>query len=274
MSNGATNTSSQYLQIRSLSRAVRNLLSRWAFRKSLIKDAKECFRRMQQPQQHRFETHSLRSQKASSTPRRRQAFPMEPNPYIAQDQRQGDEEELHRRIARTRLDARLVQLPITRFDAEATSIGIFYPFCRTRLEAPVGVNPSVAAAPFPFAPVVAAVHADRHGRLGFAGPQRVLVPTTYFPLLKRADARERLSLFRLASTPDRRHQERHPRLLQIANHVDRVKPAIEQQKTRPNARLAYQRQQPLHDRFHLLAILDRRQCDRETLAVKHHVGAG
>jgi len=47
---------------------------------------------MQQPQQHRFEAHSLQAESPSAAARRRQMFPMEPNPHVAQKQRQGDEE--------------------------------------------------------------------------------------------------------------------------------------------------------------------------------------
>ena len=70
---------------------------------------------------------------------------MQPDPDVAQDQRHGDEEKPHHRIARAGLDAGLVQLPVARFDAEAAAVGVFDPAGCARLDAPVGVDPSLAS---------------------------------------------------------------------------------------------------------------------------------
>src|SRR5579862_2434320 len=100
---------------------------------------------MQEPQQHRFESQALQANLATAPARSRQNLPVEPYPHVAQDQCQGNEEKPHLGVACTGLDACLVQLPITRLDAETLPIGVGHPACRTRLDSPIRINPSVTS---------------------------------------------------------------------------------------------------------------------------------
>jgi len=117
-----------------------NFLSTRAFGKRLIEDSQDRFGRMQQPNQHPFETQTLRTQQSSAAARRRQFLPVEPNPHVPQYQRQGDKEKPHHWTTRTGLDPRLVQLSIARLDAEELTVPReWISFSRTPiLQRPVG----------------------------------------------------------------------------------------------------------------------------------------
>src|SRR2546430_17735028 len=124
---------------------------------------------MQQPEQQRLEPQTLQTKQASATARTRQAFPMEPNPHVAQNQCQGDEEKSHHRVARAGFDACLVQLAVTGLDAEAGAIRVFHPTGRAWLDSPVGIDPGKTSAVFPFAATVATMQPDRDGSCFIAG---------------------------------------------------------------------------------------------------------
>src|SRR5260221_10858883 len=149
---------------------------------------------MQEPQQHCFESQTLRTNPASAPARTRQDFPVQPYPHVTQNQCQGDEEKSYPGIARASLDASFVQLPITRLDAEPLSVGVGYPARRSRLDSPKCVDPRVTSLLLPRSAVVAAKHADRHGRFFLSRDQRVLTPAAAFPNLKRADSFGRLAV--------------------------------------------------------------------------------
>src|SRR5271166_4825345 len=96
---------------------------------------------MLQPQQQRLETQTLQAKQAATSPWARQALPMKPHPYIAQDQRQRHIEQPDGWVARAGGDARLMQLAKAALDAESLAISVGHPTRRIRLQAPVGINP-------------------------------------------------------------------------------------------------------------------------------------
>src|SRR5207253_249620 len=190
---------------------------------------------MDQPQQHRAQTQGMESQLAAAAARRTQQHHVQPHPNIAQDQGDADEEQSQQGIAGAGANPSLVHLSITRLDAEAQSIGLAHPSWTRRLETPVSIDERGAAT---LATVLDATlattttpghrHAHRNRGTHAGGiPPRVTVPATALVGGKDIGRAGATWMPGLAAAQHHRHEEWHPRGLQITHHADTVKTAVE-----------------------------------------------
>src|SRR5438874_1819695 len=114
---------------------------------------------------------------------------MKPNPNIAQDQCDGDEQQPADRIARAGVNQALMQLAVAGLDAEPAAIVVADPARRRRSKAPIRVDeclaaPSVLAEPTPRR---AATDADLdRGGATLRIAERMRIPTAPLPQEKAA----------------------------------------------------------------------------------------
>ena len=78
----------------------------------------------------------------------------------------------------------------------------------------------------------------------------------------------------VAAVAGHRHQERPPRLLQVADDLDAVEAAVQEQQAGPEPRLGHQVEQLLEHVLEPLGAGHRGHRQGEPLAVEHDVGGG
>lgn len=89
------------------------------------------------PFEHAFESQSFQAERHGVAAAVGQARSMNPDPHIAQQQRDGHEHQPQMRCAGTGIDTRLPQLPVAGFDTESLAIA-FADVDRTAVDAPGG----------------------------------------------------------------------------------------------------------------------------------------
>ncbi len=170
----------------------------------------------------------------------------------------------------------LVHLPITGFDPKTRTVGLTHPAMRRGIHPPEGKQPDIATL-FALAPgMVAALHGQRHGRflLAVTLGDLVFVPTTLLAIQKPTRASGRLRCRGLATTRDRRHQERCASRLQIAEDRHLIEAPVQQQVTNRKFCLGNQLPQAFDHIGQGFLVADASQGQGVALAVPDGIGGG
>jgi len=225
--------------------------------------------------QQRLQRQHLQAQPPTAATLAREDHPVQPHPDVAQPQRHRHQEQPHPRRARTRPRPRLVQLPVAGLDAEPLAVQFADPTRRRRLPAPLGVDQALAAMLAASPAPVAAVDADPYGgRAALWSCQTVLAEAAALPVGEHTGPARPLGVIGLPSPQRHRHQERSPRRLQVAQHADRVKPAVQQQQRGSHAGLAGRAQPALQHVGQVFALADVAEGHGHALAALDQVSGG
>src|SRR5882724_9907285 len=155
---------------------------------------------------------------------------MQPDPGIAQQQRDPGKQQPPQRIAGGGADASPLHLAIAGLDAESPSVGLSNPRDRTRVKSPVGIDQGATAMLSLPASVVPAADADLHGRpwsSSFSTAPGMTSPAAALLLEEPPRAGAGLALVAWRSSGRlHRHQERCASRLQVTHDFGTEKAAI------------------------------------------------
>lgn len=168
-----------------------------------------------------------------------------------------------------------MKLPIAAFDAETPAIRFPHPLIGRRPKAPIGVHQLLTAMSTPLSPVVTALDTDRDRGLALLGiGQGISTPTAPFPSEKDPCSARSLGMLGLASPTDHRYQKGIACRLQIADDVDTVKPAVEQQIAGFDAGFRSLLEQAVDHVVEGIALPNVGQTQGEALALAHDIDGG
>src|ERR1700747_1320252 len=158
----------------------------------------------------------------------RQHLPVQPRPYVTQNQSHTHIQQPKQRVTRTRANTRLLHLTVTGLNPETLPVGLPHPRIRTRTQTTaIGEQQRLTTVLATLAATVATPDADpNRGPLLGTTLQGVTAPATLGPQGEHPTATGTSGMVGLAAPLHQRHQERIADTLQVADHRNRAESTI------------------------------------------------